>query len=147
MSLLEQIVLDMHMAQKSGEKIKLEVLRLIKSEAKYKEIEKGSPLTEEEIVSVLSSAVKKRKEAIEQFRRGNRVDLVEKEEKELQIISSYLPAQLSEEELARLVEETISEVGASSKADVGKVMKVLMPKVKGKADGKIVNALVTTKLP
>lgn len=147
MSLLEQIVLDMHKAQKSGEKIKLEALRLLKSEAKYKEIEKGSPLTEEEIVSVLSSAVKKRKEAIEQFRQGNRADLVEKEEKELQIILSYLPAQLSEEELARLVEETISEVGASSKADVGKVMKVLMPKVKGKADGKIVNALVTTKLP
>ncbi len=146
MSLFEKISQDLMQAQKKGEQIRLNTLRMLKSDLKYKQIDKSSPLTEEDEIAVLASAVKKHRDSIEEFKKGKREDLVAKEEAELAIILEYLPKQFSPEELADLIEQAISESGAITKAEVGKVMKILMPKVKGRADGKLVNSQVLAKL-
>ncbi|MCJ7459132.1 MAG: GatB/YqeY domain-containing protein [candidate division Zixibacteria bacterium] len=146
MSLKERIDQDMRMAQKSGEKLKLSLTRLLKSDIRYKEIDKGKELSDEEVLEVLTSAAKKHRDSIEQFRKGGREDLVKQEEDELKLILGYMPEQLNAEELGKLVEEAITEVGAEGEKDMGKVMKVLMPKVKGKADGKAVSLLVSSRL-
>ncbi len=142
----ERIEEDARAAQKAGEKLKLETLRLLKADIRYKEIEKGHTLLDEELVAVLSTAAKRRRESIEEFKKGGRADLVAKEEAELGFVLGYLPAQLSEAELKDLAARAIEEVGAKTQSDVGKVMKVLMPQVRGKADGKAVNACVQALL-
>jgi uncharacterized protein YqeY len=146
MTLKERIDQDMRQAQKSGEKLKLSLTRLLKSDIRYKEIDKGKELSDEEVLEVLTSAAKKHRDSIEQFRKGGREDLVKQEEDELKLILEYMPEQLSVEEVGKLVEEAITEVGAEVEKDIGKVMKVLMPKVKGKADGKAVSLLVSSRL-
>jgi len=146
MSLKERIDQDMRMAQKSGEKLKLSLTRLLKSDIRYKEIDKGKELSDEEVLEVLTSSAKKHRDSIEQFRKGGREDLVKQEEDELKLILGYMPEQLSPEELGRIVEEAITEVGAEGEKDMGKVMKALMPKVRGKADGKAVSLLVSSRL-
>jgi uncharacterized protein YqeY len=146
MSLLKKIDDDAKEALKAGDRNKVTVLRGLKSDIKYKQIEKGEELTDDDIIGVLSSAVKKRNESIEQFQTANRIDLVEKETSELKIIRSYLPEQLSEEELRGLIDNAIKEKGADSPAKLGLVMKNLMPKVRGKSDGKLVNRLVSEML-
>jgi uncharacterized protein YqeY len=146
MSITERIAEELKQAQKSGDQVKLSTLRMLKSELKYKEIEKGKPLTEEDEIQVLSTSAKKRQDSITQFKQGNRPDLVVKEESELRVVQSYLPEQLSEQDLHNLVEEAIREVEAKVKSDLGRVMKSLMPKVKGRADGKLVNQIVTSQL-
>lgn len=146
MSLKDRIDQDMRVAQKSGDKNKLNVTRLLKSEIRYKEIDKQKELTDDEVVGILTSFVKRHGESIEEFKKGGREDLVLKEEEELKIIQTYLPTQLSLEELNQLITEAIIEAKAETPQDLGKVMKVLMPKVKGRADGKRVNALVVAKL-
>jgi hypothetical protein len=143
MSLLkERIDADLKAALKASDKIRVSTLRLIKSAIKNLEIERGAPLAEEEIIGVLSSLAKQRKESIEEFKKASRVDLVEREEEELSIIKAYLPEELSEEELEKIIQETIQETGATSLKDMGKVMKTIMPKVKGRADGRVVNQKV-----
>jgi len=129
-------------ALKSRDDLKVSVIRMIKASLKYKEIEKMSSLTDAEILSVLSALAKQRRESIEQFSAAGRTDLADKETKELEIIRSYLPNQLSLSELDDIIRSAISESGASTLNDLGKVMKILMPKVKGVADGKIVNLRV-----
>lgn len=146
MTLKERIDQDMRMAQKSGEKLKLSLTRLLKSDIRYKEIDKGKELSDEEVLEVLTSSAKKHRDSIEQFRKGGREDLVKQEEDELKMILEYMPEQLNAEELGKLVEEAITESGAEGEKDMGKVMKVLMPKVKGKADGKAVSLLVSSRL-
>jgi len=146
MSLKERIDQDMRMAQKSGEKLKLSLTRLLKSDIRYKEIDKGKELSDEEVLEVLTSSAKKHRDSIEQFRKGGREDLVKQEEDELKMILEYMPEQLNAEELRKLVEEGITEAGAEGEKDIGKVMKVLMPKLKGKADGKAVSLLVSSRL-
>lgn len=146
MSLFDKISQDLIQAQKKRDTVRLSTLRMLKSDLKYKQIEKNSPLTEEEELVVLSSAVKKHKDSIEQFSQAQRNDLVAQEEAELNIILEYLPKQLPEEELTDLIEQAIQESGAVSKADLGKVMKILMPRVRGRSDGKLVSSLVTAKL-
>ena len=146
MSITERIAEELKQAQKKGDQVKLSTLRMLKSELKYKEIEKGKPLTEEDEIQVLSTSAKKRQDSITQFKQGNRPDLVAQEESELKVVQSYLPEQLSEQDLHNLVEEAIREVEAKAKSDLGKVMKSLMPKVKGRADGKLVNQIVTSQL-
>jgi uncharacterized protein YqeY len=146
MSLFDKIGQDLTVAQKKRDTIRVSTLRMLKSDLKYKQIEKNSALSEEEELSVLSSSVKKHKDSIEHFKQAQRNDLVAQEEAELKIILEYLPKQLSEEELTNLVEQAIQEAGAVSKADLGKVMKILMPKVRGRSDGKLVSSLVTAKL-
>ncbi len=112
------------------------------SKEKLEELEKESQLTDEEIIDVIFSELKKRKEAILEFEKGKRGDLVEKEKKELEILEKYLPEQLPEEEIKNLVKETVEEIGAKEIKDMGKVMAKLMPKIKGRADGSLASKIV-----
>lgn len=146
MKTIERLDSDLKDAMRARDEVGLLVLRMLKSDLKYKQIELGRELSEEEALTVLSSAAKKRKESIEEYGRGNRQDLVEKEQAELEVISRYLPEQLSAEELYGLVDKAIAETNASSIKDMGAIMKVLMPAVRGRADGKVVNAAVRARL-
>jgi uncharacterized protein YqeY len=146
MSILETIDTQIKEALKAGEKDRLATLRGLKSDLKYRQIELKEPLTDQQAIEVLSSCAKKRRESIEQYEKGGRQDLVQKEQAELEIINSFLPKQLDEAELRRLINEAIEESGADSPQKIGLVMKVLMPKIKGKADGKFVNKLVSELL-
>ncbi|MEW5796947.1 MAG: GatB/YqeY domain-containing protein [Candidatus Zixiibacteriota bacterium] len=146
MTLFEQIDKDMIKALKGGDKDRLTVLRGLKSDLKYRRIEVGQDLTAEQEIEVLASAAKKRRDSIEQFRAGNRDDLVQKETFELEVITGYLPKQLSEEELRQMAQAAIAETGADSPKHMGVVMKVLMPRVKGQADGKLVNKIISELL-
>ncbi len=133
-------------ALRAGQKDKLTVLRGLKSDIKYKQIDLGRAMTDDDVIAVLTSASKKRRESIEQFRAGKREDLAQKEEAELGVIVTYLPKQLSEDEVRRIVTETVAETGADSPQKMGLVMKALMPKIKGQADGKLVSRLVSELL-
>jgi len=146
MGIAEKIYEDLKAAMKSGDKVTLEVVRMLKSEFKYKQIELGRDLNDDEYIAVIASAAKKRREAIIGFEKGGRADLVAKETKELEIVNKYLPQQLSDEEIEKIIDVVIKEVNASTPTDIGAVMKALMPKVKGKADGRKVNELVAKKL-
>lgn len=146
MGLRGRIAEDVIKAMKEGDKLKTGALRMALSSIKYIEIEKKRELNDEETVGVFSTLNKQRRESIEQFKKGNRQDLVEKEEKELAILTAYLPEQISEDELLKIVKECAAECGAVSPADMGKLMKVLMPKVKGRADGKVVQDMVKKAL-
>jgi uncharacterized protein YqeY len=141
MALFEKIDHDMIEALKAGEKDRLIVLRGLKSDLKYKRIDKGDDLTDEDVISVLASAAKQRRDSIEQFAKGGRSDLVQQERFQLEVITSYLPKQLDENELREIVARAIAEVSAESPQQIGAVMKVVMPQVKGVADGKMVNKL------
>jgi uncharacterized protein YqeY len=142
MSILKKLDDDLKSALKSSESLKVSVLRMAKAALKYKQIEKREELSEEDIFSVLSSLVKQRKESIEQFSKGGREDLAEKERKELSIIQSYLPRQLAPEEVDEIIVAAIKEASAQGIKDIGKVMRLVMPRIKGLADGKIVNQRV-----
>ncbi len=142
MGLKERLKADMKEAMKAKDKIKLSTIRMINSLIKNAEIEKRGELTDEEIIQLLMKYAKQRKESIEMYEKGGRQDLVEKEKAELAVVESYLPKQMSEEEIREIVKQTIEEVGASSIKDMGKVMKAVMPKVKGRADGSVVNRIV-----
>lgn len=146
MSIVNQIDQDIIKALKGKEKEKLTVLRGLKSDLKYKVIEKGGELTEEEALAVLNSAAKKRKDSIEQFDKGGRDDLVQSEKFGLDIIMGYLPKQISEEELTALIKEAIAETGADSPQKIGLIMKAVLPKVKGRADGKQINQIAVKLL-
>ena len=146
MSIFEQIDKDTIKALKGGDKEHLTVLRGLKSDLKYKQIDSGEKLTDEKALEVLSRAAKQRRDSIEQFHQGGRDDLVQQEEYELEIITAYLPKQLSEDELRQLAEVAIAELGVDSPKQMGLVMKALMPKVKGKADGKMLSKLISELL-
>ena len=146
MGLKEKIMQDMKEAMKAKDTAKVSTLRLLISEIKNKEIDKRGELTDDEILAVIQKAVKQRKESIEQYEKAGRNDLVEKEKKELEILEAYLPQPLSEGELEAIIDEAIKEAQATSVKDMGKVMKIVMPKVRGRADGKIVNQKVREKL-
>ncbi len=143
MSIIEKIDIELIKALKSGEKEKVVVLRGLKSDIKYKKIDKGENLTNEEVIDVLSVNTKKIRDSIEQFDKGGREDLVTKEKTALEIISEYLPEQLGEEELRGIVKQAVEESGAESPQQMGLVMKIVMPKIKGRADGKLVSKLAT----
>ena len=145
-SLKKKIDEDIKKALKSKDSLRLGVLRMLKSEIRYKEIDTRSELSDEEVISVLSSSIKRRKDSIEQFERGGRDDLVSQEKAELEVILGYMPEQLNEEKLSGIISQAIKEVNASGPSDLGKVMKLIMPQVKGKADGKLVNQLVSSQL-
>lgn len=143
---MDEIKKDLKQAQMDRDEIKVSTLRLLLSEIHNSQIQKGEDLTEEEIIQVIQREVKKRKEAIEGFRSGGREDQAQKEEKEAQVLKSYLPAQLSNEELTKLIEDVINNLGAKSLQDLGRVMGEVMKQVKGQADGGRVSALVKEKL-
>ncbi|MGG0716439.1 GatB/YqeY domain-containing protein [Robertmurraya massiliosenegalensis] len=146
MSLLERLNQDMKQAMKNKEKDKLSSIRMIKASLQNEGIKLGRELSEDEELTVLSREVKQRKDSLHEFDKAGREDLVEKIRTELQYVEEYMPQQLSEEEISNIVQETVAEVGATSKADMGKVMAAIMPKVKGKADGSLVNKLVQQHL-
>ena len=146
MSLLERLNSDIKQAMKNKEKDKLSVIRLVKSSIQNEAIKTGNELSEDEELTVLSREVKQRKDSLHEFDKAGRQDLVEKIRTELQYVELYMPKQLSEEEVSEIVKQAISETGASSKAEMGKVMAVIMPKVKGKAEGSLVNKLVQQHL-
>jgi len=137
---------DLTTALRSGDRLRLSVLRLLVALIKNREVEKRGPLTDAEVLQAVTASCKQRQEAIEQFQRGGRADLVEKETAELGILRSYLPTPLTGEELRRLVGAAIGEAQAVSPKDMGKVMAVLRPRVAGRADGKAVSELVREML-
>ena len=141
MSLEDRINTDLIKALKAGDKDRVTVLRGLKSDLKYAKIDKKGDLTEADEIAAMSSAAKKRRESIEQYQNANRPDLAEKEKRELEVIQDYLPKQLSEDEVRQLVKAAIDETGAESPQQIGLVMKAVMPKLKGQADGKMVNKL------
>ena len=144
---LKQILLsDMKGAMKSKDSLKVDTLRLIISEIKNKEIDLHDEMGDAEITALLTTQIKKRKEAAAMYEKGGRTDLKEKEEKEIIIIQAYLPEQVGEEELTRRIQEVIAETGAQGPKDMGKVMKVVVPEFKGKAEGDQIRALVTKLL-
>ena len=146
MTFKEKIEQDMVAAAKAKDRATLSALRLIKTALHNREIDLKRELGEAEFIQVLSTMVKQRKDSIEQFAKGGRADLVEKEESELKVIQSFMPAQMSEEDVSREIRQAIAETGAVSVKDMGKVMKVLMPKLTGKADGKAVGEKVKAAL-
>jgi len=148
MNLKEKLNEDMKTALRKKDALRLSTIRLLLAAIKNLEIAKGKDkeLKESDLLGALSAEAKKRKEAIEEYKKGKREDLVEKETKELEIIKEYLPEELSPEELEKIIEETIEEVGAKDLKDVGKVMGAIMEKVKGRADGKVVNQMVRERL-
>ncbi len=147
MSLLERLNNDMKQAMKNKEKDKLSVIRMLKAALQNEAIKLGNKeLTEDEELTVLSRESKQRKDSLQEFSNAGREDLVEKIRTEIKYVELYLPQQLTEEEITNIVKETIESVGATSKAEMGKVMGALMPKVKGKADGALVNKLVQQHL-
>ena len=146
MDLKETLTDNYKQAMKDRDKLKVSTIRMVLAGVKNEEIAKRGELTEEEFLTVLAREARKRKESIEEFGKGGRQDLVEKEERELSIIESYLPEQLSEDEVRDIIDRTIQEVGATSAGDLGKVMGKLMPLLKGKTDGKKVNQMVRERL-
>ena len=146
MDLKAQLTEDLKSALRSGDKLRTSVIRLLTALIKNREVEKRGPLTDAEALQAVSASCKQRQEAIEQYRQGGRQDLVDKETAELAILQSYLPAALSPDELQTLVQEAIQDSQASSPREMGKVMALLIPKVTGRADGKIVSTLVREML-
>lgn len=142
MSLRDDIQKEIAVAMKAGDKLKLSAVRMLLSAVKYKEVDAKRPLTDEEVHQVVSTLVRQRLDSIEQFKQGRRPDLVEKEEAELAMLKAYLPPQLSAGELCEIVKTTAAGIGAVAMKDMGKLMKELMPKVKGKADGKLLSDIV-----
>ena len=143
MPLLDRIHEDTIKALKGGDQHAATTLRGLKSDLKYYQIDKRlESVTDEDVVTVLSAAAKRRRDSIAQFTTGGRTDLVTKESRELDIILGYLPRPLSDNELAAIVQEAITETGAATPADLGKVMKAVIPKVLGRADGKVIKETV-----
>jgi len=147
MSLNERLSDDMKQAMKSQEKFRLSVIRMIRSSIKNVEIDQRRTLEDDEVLEIIGREVKQRKDSLQEFTKAGREDLAESVAAEIDIISAYLPKQLTEEEVKEIVQQTIQETGASSKAEMGKVMAALMPKVKGVADGRLVNTFVRELLP
>ncbi len=146
MSLQEQISAALKDAMRARDEVKMATLRLVLTAIKTREKEARSLLEDQEVISVITSQIKQRRESIEQYRKAGREDLVETEEKELQILQGYMPEQVSEEEISNTLDEIIAEVGAVSMKDMGKVMKAAMAELAGKADGQAINAMVKAKL-
>lgn len=146
MSLKVKLMDDLKLAMKNKDEVRKSVVTLLRSGIKQYEVDNRTELDEEGILDIVAKQLKQRRDSLEEFKKAGREDLINETESEIKILIEYLPAQLSEEEIEKVVIETISEVGASSPKDMGKVMSAIRPKVKGRADGKIVNELVKKHL-
>lgn len=142
LSLEEVIFNDMKKALKGKEKLKLSTLRMIRAAIKNNEISKKDKLTEDEIIGIIANNLKKLEESLDIFVKGQRPELANKTKKEIKIVKEYLPEQLSEEEVEKIVKETIAKFGFKGLQDIGPAMREVIPQLKGKADGKIVNKMV-----
>ncbi len=146
MPLKEQLDGELKSAMREKDAVKLSVVRMLKSAIKYREIELMKPLDDAGVIGVISTEIKRRKDSVEQYVAGKRQDLADKEEAEIKVLQGWLPAQLSADELKRLVEAAVQKSGAQGPKDMGAVMKLLMPETQGKADGKVVSELVKARL-
>jgi uncharacterized protein len=146
MGLREQIDSDIKDAMKAGAKDKVSALRMLSAALKNKQIEKRAPLTDSEVADSVRSLIKQRKDSIEQFGKGGRQDLVDKEAAEVTFLEVYLPQQMAREEIEKIVREVIGQTGAQGVKDMGKVMKALVPVLAGRADNKLVSELVKSSL-
>jgi uncharacterized protein YqeY len=146
MALKDQLDADMKSSMREKDAVRLSVIRMLKSAVKYREIEAMKPLDDAGVLQVISGEIKRHKDSVEQYRTGNRLDLVAQEEAELVILQGYLPAQMGEAELKALVEAAVVTTGAAGPRDMGTVMKALLPEVQGKADGRLVSELVKARL-
>jgi len=146
MSLKDQLTESMKEAMKAKASLRLNAIRLIRTAIKNREIEERRDLEDRDVIALLSSLVKQRKESAQVYRENNRPELAEKEEAEHAVIQEFLPRQLSEEELGALIEEAVAETGASSMKEMGKVMKIVTAKTLGRADGRRVSELVKARL-
>ncbi|ASA23608.1 GatB/YqeY domain-containing protein [Paenibacillus donghaensis] len=142
MNLSERLNEDMKQAMKSKDKFTLSTIRMVRSTIKYLEIDLKRTLDDSEVLDILGREIKQRKDSLQEFESAGRDELAASTKAEIEIILKYLPEQLSEDEIKEIVQQTIQEIGASSKSEMGKVMSALMPKVKGRADGKLVNQAV-----
>lgn len=145
-SLSEQLFEEQKEATRARDRFRLSVIRMLRSELQNSAIAKRAPLDAEEELAVLTREVKKRQESMGDYQKANRQELLDDLKREIEILKKYLPEQLSEEELEKMVEAAIAETGAETRRDMGKVMGLLMPRVKGKADGSIVRRMVEEKL-
>ena len=146
MTIKEQLDAAMKDAMRAKDSLTLNAIRMVKTAVKNKEIELITQLDDQGVIGVMSTLAKQRKESAVAFREGNRLELAEKEEKELQVILTFLPQQMDEAAIKATIEEVVAEVGATSAKDMGKVMKVLTPKTTGRADGRLVSELVKARL-
>jgi uncharacterized protein YqeY len=146
MSLEERLMDEMKQAMKTNDKLRLSTIRMIRTAVKNKEIEQRKKLDDDSVMRVIQGMVRRGEESVEQFKLGGRTDLVEKETKEIEILKSYLPKALSQEEILKIIDQTIEETQASSLKDLGKVMKSVMPKLGGRAEGALINQLVKERL-
>ena len=146
MNLEEQIQDDLKISMKSGDEVRRTVLRMLNAEIKNAEIVKKSVLGSDEILEVIFRSVKRHKDSIEQYQKGGRDDLTKQEEKELKILQKYLPEQMGEEEIRKIIQEAIKKFGVTEVSDFGKVMGIAMKELKGKADGNLVSKIVKEEL-
>lgn len=146
MPLKETLVNDLKESMKSKDKVKKNVVTLIRSAIKQREVDERIELTDADIIDIIAKQVKQSKDSIIEFQKGNRQDLVDQTNEEIKILLNYLPPQLSDDELEQIVKDAIEETQAQTKKDLGKIMAVIMPKIKGKADGKHVNQIVAKYL-
>ncbi len=146
MGLKEKLSADLKEAMKSKDEAKVRTIRMLIAAIKNYEVEKMGVASDEEIAQIMAKEIKKRKESIELYEKGNRQDLAQAEAEEIKIIQSYMPQQMSEEEIKELARKIITELKLSSPKDIGTAMKAIMPQLKGKADGKLVNKIVSDLL-
>ena len=146
MSVKEQLDQELKSAMREKDALKLSVIRMLKSAVKYREIELMKPLDDAGVQGVIASEIKRRRDSVEQYRAGNRQDLVDKEEAEIRILQAWLPAQLTEDELRAKVDAAVQATGAQGPKDMGAVMKALLPEVQGRAEGKAVSDMVKARL-
>ncbi|GAA3188265.1 GatB/YqeY domain-containing protein [Lentilactobacillus kefiri] len=147
MSVYDKLLSDMKDAMKARDKVRLGVIRGIKAQIMNAKVADGNhDLNEDQINDIITKEIKQQKESLEEFKKADRQDLVKDQEAKLKIAEEYAPKQLSEDEVEKIVNDTISQIGAESMADFGKVMGAIMPKVKGKADGSVINKLVKKQL-
>jgi uncharacterized protein YqeY len=146
MALKERLDQDMKQAMREKAQLRLDTIRMLKSAIKYREIELMKPLDDAGIEGVIATEIKRRRDSVEQYKAGNRMDLADKEAAEIVILQAYLPQQLTEAEVRAKVEEAVKRVGAQGPKDMGAVMKALLPEVQGRAEGKLVSELVKARL-
>ena len=146
MALKEELLADLKAAMKAKDNVKKQAITMIRAAILQVEKDTKKELTDEEILDVIAKQVKQRKDALEDFVKAEREDLIEQTNKELEAIMKYMPKQLTKEELSVIVKEAIEKTGAKTKKDMGKIMKEVMPKIKGKADGKSVNEVASSML-
>ncbi|MEA2109245.1 MAG: GatB/YqeY domain-containing protein [Pseudomonadota bacterium] len=146
MNLKERLTEEMKTAARAKDKLKLSTIRMVRSEIKNQEISRRHELGDDEILKLLGTMVKQRKDSISQFKKGGREDLAAKEEQELEILGVYLPEQMAATEIESIVKTVIAETGAAGKKDMGKVMQAVMARVAGRADGKEINRMVSSLL-